>query len=303
MRRRALTLGLGVWALLAAPASAATVTLVGDALQFTAGPGETNVVSVAFDRIDGAFVVNDPGAPLVAGAGCVGPSGGPLVCAGRDAAVTLALGDGDDRVTATLPPGIALTADGGLGDDEINSGDGDDVLRGGPGDDVLDGAFGRDVVDYGDHTDGVVVDLSSPDPAGSAGERDTLSGVERVWGGIGDDRIRAAAAGSRCGAGSDRITPLGDSGLRAGGDCELLAFSPTLAVQRSARLRGRRLRLVLWTTRAVTLRLHIGRRTVRRRFQPDYGGRTVASVRVPRGVPGVIRVTARGKTLALRVRR
>ncbi|MCK6499614.1 MAG: hypothetical protein L6Q38_09065, partial [Nitrospira sp.] len=44
---------------------------------------------------------------------------------------------------------IALTADGGDGDDILTGSAGDDVLRGGAGDDVLVGGPGNDVLDGG----------------------------------------------------------------------------------------------------------------------------------------------------------
>lgn len=315
MIRRALTLSLGMWALLAAPATAATVAVIadsgGETLKVTGGPGETNVVSVAVNTINKYFVVTDPGAPMTAGSGCLGPAGGPIVCsADLDAAdVVLELGDGDDVASSTLPRGIRMIAWGGTGDDEIDAGDGDDVLQGGPGDDVLDGGFGRDVADYSEHTDGVVVDVTSPGAAGSTGERDTLSSIEGARGGSGDDRIKAPPRNVACGDGHDRLTPLGNSGLRAPADCELLAFAAGLAVERTARLRGRRLELRAWVGRTATLRVRAGGRVVSRRVDPGFStrqrvrftlpARAAASVRRS----GLVRVTARGTTLALRVRR
>jgi Ca2+-binding RTX toxin-like protein len=58
---------------------------------------------------------------------------------------------GDDVIDASgLPAGaIALTANGGDGDDVIIGGDGNDVLTGGAGDDVLLGGLGLDVLDPG----------------------------------------------------------------------------------------------------------------------------------------------------------
>jgi Ca2+-binding RTX toxin-like protein len=58
---------------------------------------------------------------------------------------------GDDAIDAsTLAAGaVALTADGGDGDDVLQGSAGDDTLLGGAGDDVLNGGPGLDVVDGG----------------------------------------------------------------------------------------------------------------------------------------------------------
>lgn len=79
---------------------------------------------------------------------------------------------GDDAISADDK--IAMTLDGGLGDDDLFGGDLDDVLRGGAGDDFLWGWDGRDSVSGGRGDD----DLLATDPgatlAGGAGA-DTFS--------------------------------------------------------------------------------------------------------------------------------
>lgn len=79
---------------------------------------------------------------------------------------------------------------------------------------------------------------------GRAGD-DLISG-EQVDGGDGDDHI----SGGRvvCGPGRDRLSVRGyDEGLRAPRDCELLAmWEWSLAIERTAVLRRRRLTVVLW---------------------------------------------------------
>src|SRR5262249_5860033 len=56
-------------------------------------------------------------------------------------------GGGDDTVTAGngLAPLIAVTIDGGPGNDTITGGDGNDLLLGGDGNDVVIGGKGNDV--------------------------------------------------------------------------------------------------------------------------------------------------------------
>ena len=70
--------------------------------------------------------------------------------AANDRLTVNALG-GDDVVDASgLSAGaIALTADGGDGDDVLIGGDGNDTLLGGAGDDVLIGGPGQDILDGG----------------------------------------------------------------------------------------------------------------------------------------------------------
>lgn len=113
--------------------------------------------------------------------------------------------------------------DGGTGDDTLRGGDGHDLLfgggvvgdgaqagadrlDGGPGNDSLDdqdglgggaigpdtltGGEGRDVVfSYVLRRDPVTVDLTRPYGQGQAGENDALTGIEDVYGGLGDDTL------------------------------------------------------------------------------------------------------------------
>ncbi len=59
----------------------------------------------------------------------------------------LNMNGGDDTFTASngLAPLIALTVDGGAGNDTITGGDGNDVLKGGDGNDLINGGRGSDV--------------------------------------------------------------------------------------------------------------------------------------------------------------
>lgn len=74
--------------------------------------------------------------------------------AGAEAAndrLSISASDGDDVVVAQglTASAIALTADGGNGNDILIGGDGDDTLLGGLGDDILVGALGQDILDGG----------------------------------------------------------------------------------------------------------------------------------------------------------
>ena len=132
-------------------------------------------------------------------------------------------GDGDDGIEG------GPTADnllGGAGNDAVFGREGNDELFGGnghyddpvqPGVDSLDGGAGDDALDdqdrgsrtvqqidsdsivggvgddtvnsYVNRVAGVYVDLSEPRRDGQRGEGDDLVGVERLWGGDGDDRL------------------------------------------------------------------------------------------------------------------
>ncbi len=72
--------------------------------------------------------------------------------------LTVSAGDGSDVVDASgLTAGsMALTIDGGIGDDVLIGGDGDDSIAGGEGDDVLIGGPGTDTLDGGPGDDTLI---------------------------------------------------------------------------------------------------------------------------------------------------
>ncbi len=68
--------------------------------------------------------------------------------------------DGDDLIDAGGfgDNSVALTLDGGAGDDVLQGGAGDDVLLGGDGDDILVGGPGLDILDGGTGLDILIQD-------------------------------------------------------------------------------------------------------------------------------------------------
>ena len=123
---------------------------------------------------------------------------------GDDGADTLNGGAGND----TLNGGVGNdTLNGGLGDDTLNGGADNDTLDGGAGndtvhgdagDDTIIGSAGNDTLDGGDGTDtlsyastafGVDVHLDTGTASGAEIGTDTLSNIENVTGGSGDDTI------------------------------------------------------------------------------------------------------------------
>jgi hypothetical protein len=95
---------------LAAPASAATVSVSAERLTFRAAPGEANDVSV--EPATDAVVVRDAGAPLTAGDRCITLDRHAVSCPLVDA-TRIVLRDGDDLA------GHGERIDAGPGDDTI----------------------------------------------------------------------------------------------------------------------------------------------------------------------------------------
>lgn len=156
------TLPLAVLALCAVPAAApgATVNVretppsSGDSgsaqLEFTAAPGELNVVTLVADAARIAYVVRDTGAPLTPGAGCSAVDANTATCSSIRlfTGATIDVGDLDDRVTTPLTSqasAATMRILGGAGHDLLT---GQGALYGGPGPDVLTGGAGDDLL-YG----------------------------------------------------------------------------------------------------------------------------------------------------------
>lgn len=156
-------------------------TIVGPAVLDWRGAGlpvTVTIDGIANDGVPG----EDPDdvGPLVEVFGGYGPN-------------TLVGGAGPDRLHGG---GVDDLIVGGPGDDSLEGGGGDDLLRGGTGADVLDGGAGiDDVADYGERTVGVGVTLGDGLPDGSPedGLGDTLTGIEDVWGGDGNDALTGDA--------------------------------------------------------------------------------------------------------------
>jgi len=96
---------------------------------------------------------------------------------------------------------------GGAGDDTLNGDDGDDILIGGLGADTLDGGNGIDVVNYSDETLAVTVDLFGGTASGASIGSDTISNIENVVGGSGNDTLKGDSDNNTLvgGAGDDAL--------------------------------------------------------------------------------------------------
>ncbi len=144
------------------------------------------------------------------------------IITGTTGANTINGGDGDDTINGdagadTLNGGNGAdtidggadndTIDGGAGNDIINGGSGDDSIVGGTGDDTIDGgtnnavgaATGGDTANYSASATSVTVDLATVgvNATGASIGNDSLTNIENVTGGSGNDTLRGDANANR----------------------------------------------------------------------------------------------------------
>jgi len=98
---------------------------------------------------------------------------------------------GDDGNDSLLGGSGVDTLIGGDGDDSVDGGSGDDLIVGGSGagNDTYAGGDDTDTVTYASTTAGVTVDLGAGTASGSEIGTDSLSAIENVVGGSGNDTI------------------------------------------------------------------------------------------------------------------
>jgi RTX calcium-binding nonapeptide repeat (4 copies) len=227
--RLALAVGVSLLGVAAAPAASNAATLAPttvdgvDYIGFAAAPGERNTLQVRSGPA-GTVAFVDAGATIDATApACVEISAHEARCAdGLVPALSISLGDGDDRLTVDVDKRGVL--DGGAGDDSLTGGAGDEKLSGAGGDDVLDGRGGadllsgqdgRDTVRYAGRTAPVSVDLATLTlgSEGQAGEHDTVTADnESVVGGNGADTLTGNALANVLDGGAGNDTLDGNNG-------------------------------------------------------------------------------------------
>jgi Ca2+-binding RTX toxin-like protein len=119
----------------------------------------------------------------------IGNAGADIIFAGTGNDTILA-GAGDDTVYGDAGDDLIF---GHEGRDVINAGDGNDTIFAsiGDGDDAIHGGAGTDTLNLEALTQGVTVDLVSGQAFGAQSGNDTLSGIENVIGGGGNDTIVA----------------------------------------------------------------------------------------------------------------
>jgi len=127
----------------------------------------------------------------------------------------------------------SLTGDGqtnnfyaGDGNDTVIGGAGSDYIRGDGGADSLVGGDGTDTVSYTHTSVAVTIDLSKTGISqGAAGENDTLSGFENLYGGFGNDSLKGDAGANSIQGMDGNDTLNGDAGndvLNGSGGNDLL---------------------------------------------------------------------------------
>ena len=102
-------------------------------------------------------------------------------------------GTGNDRIEGNA---AANVLDGGSGSDRLTGKDGDDILMGRAGDDMLTGGRGSDTARFVTAAD-VTADLALSGAQRTGEGRDTLKGIENLWGGTGANRLWGDGAANR----------------------------------------------------------------------------------------------------------
>ena len=107
---------------------------------------------------------------------------------------------------------------GAAGNDTLNGGLGDDTLQGGAGNDVIAGGFGQDTASYAGTTNALTISLAvtTAQNTGGAG-LDTLTGIENLIGGNGNDRLTGDFQDNRLDGGPGNDTLIGGGGRNTAG--------------------------------------------------------------------------------------
>ena len=182
---------------------------------------------VIVDLEEGAANGEDIGSDVLASIENITTGSGNDSLVGDAQANQLDAGAGDDTLLggggndSLLGREGADLLDGGTGDDVVSGGPGDDTLVGGSGegDDVLDGGEGRDFGRFTSTTQPITVDLEAGTASGSEIGTDTLSGLEDIASGSGDDSLAGDAADNMLdgGAGDDSLAGRGGDDTLIGG--------------------------------------------------------------------------------------
>lgn len=134
-------------------------------------------------------------------------------------------GDGTDTIDysgATTAVTVNLTTGEATGSkigtdtlsniENITGGSANDTFTGDAGDNVIDGGAGIDTIDYSADTDGVSVDLDTGEATGTGIGTDTLTSIENIIGGAGDDELYGNAAANSLTGGEGEDTINGGAG-------------------------------------------------------------------------------------------
>ena len=186
------------------------------------GDGDDGLTFTGSDPIDEYLLGNVDGGPgndvlEVTAFGVKGGEGNDRVT-NHSAYYDVEGGEGDDILTG------ASEILGGPGADTLRGTGEDQLLSGGPGVDTIDGGGGeRQVVSFAEATTPVTADVGVEGPMGPEGEQDTVTGVDGVIGGKGDDILTGDAGDNDIDGGAGDDTMVGGEGddeieARAGTD-------------------------------------------------------------------------------------
>jgi len=175
-----------------------------------------------FDMVDYSDATTGIAASLATGLGSAGAAGdtytgieGILGSAFSD---TLVGDESDNYLAGNAGDDILMggggndTLIGGIGSDTLSGGAGNDLLAGGMGADVLDGGAGIDTADYRTDTAGVTVDLVAGTGIGGEAQGDTLTGIENLLGGAGNDTLTGDGGDNYLDGGAGNDTLYGGAG-------------------------------------------------------------------------------------------
>ena len=136
---------------------------------------------------------------------------------GNDTLVAIANVTGGSGTDVIVGSSVANTLDGGSGNDSLDGGGGNDALVGGTG---------VDTVQYGAAPGDVTVNLSAGTATGYG--TDTLTGIQHVVAGVGNDSLTGNAAGNDLtgGAGNDTMNGgAGNDSLSGGAGSDTASFA------------------------------------------------------------------------------
>lgn len=232
--------------------AAQPLVLVGTAGVDVLSGGDLNDVLTGLggvDKLDGkggsdSYVIGAPSEHSAAEITDTGTSGTDTVTFAATTASTLTLFAGDTGLegvnlapgtvglsvnAAAVKNGLAIT--GNAGANTLTGTGFDDVLTGGAGNDVLAGGAGNDTVSYADMSAAVTVNLAlTKAQVTGAGGSDTLSGIENLIGGSGNDVLTGNAGANRLegGAGNDTFNgAAGADRLTGGTGADTFLFTAT----------------------------------------------------------------------------
>jgi Ca2+-binding RTX toxin-like protein len=194
----ALGLLLAFWLVEPAVASAAGVVSRRGSVNFIAGVGDQNDVTVSLNP--GEYVIRDADALVFVDSlspTCHAIDAHTVGCSYLSVgdSVLVASGDKDDTVNVTAPVPASVCA--GDGNDTVFGGPADDFLIGGNGNDQLEGGPGRDTLEAGDNCAGDFAPLEAGPDTLRGGDGDDIligdDGNDLIDGGAGDDNVTGFA--------------------------------------------------------------------------------------------------------------